>query len=286
METERRAVKSWITEGIAIAGITAIAYFWTLYYELGFSAYFSIPYEFISLSPAGVLVTAGRFLLIPIVIFLLVMFLDAIYPFHIYLSGLVTRFERRSPRNRVIVVFCAFVVASALVFWAVSPMESVWLRYVGRIIAGLILVAFFVLPLFRQRGIKGTYWDKLIADNTPHPRINTENSTPSPSPAPGLGAFTDVILIVIILISIIYGNNLFLWGGRADAQRKEEFQIVPQSSDVPEVVVLRVYGDYLLTVPFDRSTKEVEKKLFILKVSEMAKTPLIREKVGPLQVKP
>ena len=60
----------------------------------------------------------------------------------------------------------------------------------------------------------------------------------------------------------MYGNNLFLWGGRADAQRKEEFQVVPQSSDVPEVVVLRVYGDYLLTVPFDRSTKEVEKKLF------------------------
>jgi hypothetical protein len=286
METERRAARSWITEGIAIAGITAIAYFWTLFYELGFSSYFSIPYEFISLSPAGVLVTAGRFLLIPIALFLFVMFLVATHPYTTYLGGLIEGFQRRRPRNSMIVTLCALVAISSLIWWASLPVKLVWLRYMMQAIAGLLLVAFFVLPLVRQKGLEGTYWDKLIAEYTPRPRINPESRAPSPSPAPGLEAFTDVILIIIALIAIVYGNGVFRLGGRADAQMKEEFQIVPQSSDVPELIVLRVYGDYLLTAPFNRSTKEVEKKLFILKVSEMGKTPLIMEKVGPLQVKP
>jgi hypothetical protein len=51
---------------------------------------------------------------------------------------------------------------------------------------------------------------------------------------------------------------------------------------MPEVVVLRVYGDNLFAIPFDRSTRVFERQLFILKVSEMGKTPFTMEKVGPL----
>jgi hypothetical protein len=53
----------------------------------------------------------------------------------------------------------------------------------------------------------------------------------------------------------------------------------------PEVAVLRMYGEYVYTVPFNRGTKEFEKKLIIVKISDI-KTPLSLEKVGPLHVKP
>jgi hypothetical protein len=49
---------------------------------------------------------------------------------------------------------------------------------------------------------------------------------------------------------------------------------------------VRVYGYYLLTVPFDRTTREFEKKLYILKISAMPKVPLVLENIGPLVPKP
>src|SRR5258705_13949565 len=55
MEAERQSVRSWITEGIILAGIPVIAYLWSLLYEMAYSNYFSIPWYFISLSPVSVL---------------------------------------------------------------------------------------------------------------------------------------------------------------------------------------------------------------------------------------
>jgi hypothetical protein len=89
----------------------------------------------------------------------------------------------------------------------------------------------------------------------------------------------------VTIVIIFYGTYIFPVGGRVDAQRQTWFQVVAQSSDVPEVVVLRAYGDYLFAAPFNRSTKEVVKRLFILKMSEIDKTPLTTEEVGPLHVK-
>jgi hypothetical protein len=54
----------------------------------------------------------------------------------------------------------------------------------------------------------------------------------------------------------------------------------------PEVVILRIYGEYLVTAPFDRADQTFEKKLYLLKISEMSTVPLTFEKVGPLPVKP
>ena len=71
--------------------------------------------------------------------------------------------------------------------------------------------------------------------------------------------------------------------GKAQAHQQEEFLVIDHS---PEVVVLRIYGEYLITAPFDRSTKEIEKKLYIFKLSDNSPTLLTLEKAGPLKVKP
>ena len=78
--------------------------------------------------------------------------------------------------------------------------------------------------------------------------------------------------------------------GRNEAKRQEKFLIVKQNLGVPgvdtEVAVLRVYGEYLFAVPINRADKKFEKKLVILKMSDMPKTPLNLEKIGPLEEKP
>ena len=55
------------------------------------------------------------------------------------------------------------------------------------------------------------------------------------------------------------------------------------NSPIIEVAVIRTSGDYFLTVPFNRGTKEYENKLIIVKMSD-SKTPLslALEKIGPL----
>lgn len=68
--------------------------------------------------------------------------------------------------------------------------------------------------------------------------------------------------------------------------QKSTFCAKPGRGLRPEVVVLRIYGDYLVTAPFDRTTKQFEKKLSLLKISEMAEVPLTYEKAGPLHAKP
>ena len=52
-------VRSWITERILIALITATAYFWALRYELGWSEHFSIHFQIISLNPISILAFSG-----------------------------------------------------------------------------------------------------------------------------------------------------------------------------------------------------------------------------------
>ena len=82
----------------------------------------------------------------------------------------------------------------------------------------------------------------------------------------------------------------FYKAGKDVAERQEEFQVIPKSvgSKRPEVVVLRIYGDYLITAPLIRSSEknEVKKELYIFKISdEMSNTSLAREKIGPLKIK-
>lgn len=285
METAQQSARSWITEGIILAGIPATAYVWALLYEMAYSQYFFIPWYFISLSSVNVLAII-RVYIIPLgLLYILLLTFIASRP----LGACLDSFASRSPKNRVIVwFFMLLLLSDTALLWSFLENDRL-LRIILRISAVLPTAVFFVRPLFRQRAIEGTYWDKLIADNTPQPKISTGTSAANPSP---ISAFRDVIEFLVILMTLVVitlGSYLFPTEGRKDAQGQEWFPVVAQSPDVPEVVVLRVYDDHLFATPFNRSTKEFEKKLFILKLSDMDKRPLMTEKVGPLvppQAKP
>jgi len=50
VETQQPVGKSWITDAIIIALVTAFAYLSAVYYEIGFCDYFNIPHYLISLN--------------------------------------------------------------------------------------------------------------------------------------------------------------------------------------------------------------------------------------------
>jgi hypothetical protein len=92
---------------------------------------------------------------------------------------------------------------------------------------------------------------------------------------------------ILLFIAIFWlGSSLFYEIGSYMAKQEDEYHVINESLESPKLVVLRMYGDYLITAPFDPETQEVKKDLYILKISEKEKAQLTAEKVGSLKVKP
>ena len=95
-----------------------------------------------------------------------------------------------------------------------------------------------------------------------------------------------LVLILVLLAIVILGLFSSYRAGRRHEERIQEFSVIVQSPDViGELVVLPIYGEYLITAPLDRSTKTIERKLYILKLSEISEKPLVFDNIGPLKAK-
>ena len=91
------------------------------------------------------------------------------------------------------------------------------------------------------------------------------------------------VAVFVIILSIVSFSRYL---GQLDAEHWKEFYIINNYPNFPEtLVVLLFYNDRLITAPLDSTTREVEKRFFILKMSEMGETPLIHKKIGRLKVK-
>jgi hypothetical protein len=96
--------------------------------------------------------------------------------------------------------------------------------------------------------------------------------------------FIWVFLVIFAFLGILTpGFNLFHEGGKETAKTQKEFPVLVLSSLPSKVAVIRSYGDYLYAVPFNPDTNKFEKKLVIVKISELTTIPLAFETVGPLQ---
>ena len=66
--------------------------------------------------------------------------------------------------------------------------------------------------------------------------------------------------------------------GRAEAMKKETFLIADENSPL---LILRIYGDNLIGVPFRSKEKRLSSEFLVVKISDM-KTSLQLRKVGRL----
>jgi hypothetical protein len=96
----------------------------------------------------------------------------------------------------------------------------------------------------------------------------------------------DAVIILVVFAAIMSLVAYSLYAGKWDAEHRETFFIVKKFPGLPEdLVVVQFSGDYLVTAPLDRAAGEVEKKIYLLKVSDMGHTPIDHEKIGRLKVK-
>ena len=157
-----------------------------------------------------------------------------------------------------------FVVAYVLLFgrrWR----DWIWLVGVLLVLAALD----FLFPMLRYRG---TFIERLAASEVRHSWapsfVLLEAVARRFGPIWVKGMFW-----LIIALAVVYA------AGRSSALNQEDFLVASTS---PERVVLRIYGDMIITASFDKA-RSVERKFVILKTGEPSLV-LRTERVGPLEV--
>jgi len=86
-----------------------------------------------------------------------------------------------------------------------------------------------------------------------------------------------LLVIAVFLFGIYIASN----AGRSEAIKQEEYLV---TNTTPELVVLRMYGDNLVCVPFDRTTGEIEESFSVIKNTGETGLALRLEKLGRLHL--
>jgi magnesium-transporting ATPase (P-type) len=152
METEEQSGSPWIPDSaLIIAVITATAYFWALWYELGNCNYFRISPSFVSLSSTSVLFTSTPFIIGIITLLLVWLILNQIHSFAI-----------KTPKRMFFMIMSAIIlVLFCLILLFYIDKEHRTIRIEASIALSLIVITLFLAPLCLQRKTGRTYWDKL-----------------------------------------------------------------------------------------------------------------------------
>jgi hypothetical protein len=243
---------SWFTQAtIVLALIPFVGYWCALSFEKGFCAYFGIPAYFISLSPTQVLGNSTIwFLIVPAICLVIAVAI-----------GWALLAEANKYVGLVLPI--AFVIL------------LVWRKYEDfkdiKTLLGMVVVILLGVLLF---------W---LTDGG-----RKINRASIPRKSRGILGIVGAFFLIVLG----YGYMSFFALGLRDADNQTEFPtIAPQSSTVPpvpEIAVIRNYGEYLLAVPLKRDSNGngFEKKLILLKMSEGNPKILTMEEVGPLRPKP
>lgn len=249
---------SRISEGIVLALASAGAYLFAFYYEKGFASVFKIPTSLISVNLSSVLLFGAIFIGVIMAI------LPAI---NLILSITIGQTHPTIQRAVIpVIIFLAFLLIQIYLFGLAN-----WKNWIYIFVMLIMLLFFqFVFPLITQKG--KTYIAKLEAqENTDRQVIDTYDLLQRKFGNEALH------LIFIFLAGLVVAMN----AGISEAIRQDEFLV---TNTTPELVVLRVYSENLIGVPFDRTTGEIEQSFHVIKNSGEHGLVLTLEKLGNLHL--
>ena len=217
--SQRRRPRSIISEGLLIAGATAVIYLLTFAFEYGYCGYFGVPGFLIEPSPGTILFTALFVTLIGVGL------IEASYLPRLLLAaipwpGLRTRF-----------VFIAFmwgapVLIGAPIGWLQILSLSTWTL--------LILNDYIYALIFRP----GSFAE----------RVSQGESDSKTSMSPWDGPMKVFGRTVVGLVTIVYLAVLAAWLAGATYAHLQEGFIVLKSA--PDVAVIKRYGDRFVAIRY------------------------------------
>jgi hypothetical protein len=229
-----------LSDSIIIAATAPIAFLFAFVFEAGYCSVFRIPLEFISVSLTNVFFAGASFILIGIFLIILIDLISMI------LTNVAT------PLNQSILTLAPLFLATlAFIFYAIgTPLSS---SLLGFAIGWLVIIFLqFIFPLITQRGKPG-YNNKLAGQA----RIEATGILG------GLARrFRGPYLLIYYLAIALY---ITYFAGQSVAYRQREFLV---TTTPPELVVLRIYGNRIIAVPFDSTTSEIRPEFTIMNLDD------------------
>lgn len=243
-------------EGVILVILTATSYAAFLAREMGYADYFSIPQELIATSHIG-LISAAKAL---------------IWGGMAYI-GKVNLVWILAPRaDGFLYSFLRHTISACLILgFAMYPYiatDGSWWWYF--IVFSILGFSAFIWPLITQRGVKG-YENKIVEQA----RLESGYDDIYKSMFSGFDSGMRITLIFVVAIIVFaYGD------GRRSAIEQEFFNRLEGD---PNAIVLRIYGDVLISANFDPKTRQLDGLIRIQKM-EGGKWLAIREtKLGRLK---
>lgn len=248
------------SEGFIVAAISVTAYLFTFVYEAGFAKVFGIPLSFVTVGLTDVFIAGGSLLLAGLLVLTVG---NLAFMVSAKFGGPIWR--------RIVSLTPMFLCSIALFFFVAGTRLQEALT--GLIGAWLMILLFeFGFPLLTQRHKNG-YREKLRAQD----KLDARTMDVPGYLAKRLGSrLYSIIYTLMLTLFVIY------YAGQSAALRQSRFLVASTS---PEMVVLRVYGDKIICVPFNRDTRQVEQSFVVLRMAQDPDLMLRPEDIGPFNVK-
>lgn len=233
---------NWFGESILIFIVPLMGYIYAIAHELGYCSYFSIPSSLIFISIPN-LATSTLTILIFVCIFII-------------LAKSIWKYSEKDKSLVKLILFAfipfAFMIAACMLIIVFLP------KYAFYLFAFLIVLTYIKFyPFFN--------FDTLDFLKTLHSK--------SISPHETLKNVITIMLMFSAFVVYIYFIGSF------SAKNQRDYYILKGS---PEKVVLRIYNENIVCVPFDRTSKTISYNFSIKKITDNS-VSLKQEKVGPLK---
>jgi hypothetical protein len=248
-------IKSKLSEGLVIAVVPAIGYWFSYVYQLGYCRYFDIPTEFIEINIQNFFICIiGMISLLAVIIAIGNPLFSALR----YLPEAI----RKIVTNYGLAVFIMFSYS-----FAVQMPTKVFLTSLA-IPLGL-LVSDLIFPLFLHKD-KSSYLEKLNAQRA----IEMKTETMTDAIFKKIGANFSVLLFYASISSVF-----IIFAGAYEAKKTSVFMI----SNGGQKIVLKKYGDQFLVADFNKKEKTFVPRFAIEKIDNSLGV-FSYEKVGPIIV--
>lgn len=245
-----------VPEALLVAALTGGAYWLTFRYEAAYLGAFGLPPHLVEVSLQTVLTV---FLAVSGTIWILFW---------------ITNFVATSWPEHPAIQEKVFRVGLVLLFplWHLFNYgfrTEDWLVYA---ISLTVIVIFEIVWPFLVFRNKPTFRERIIADEIAEFRVRERGVAGRIFTSLGPTAYSLLVLLVL-------GSLLANTAGKAKASTQKEFFVF--ASD-PNMAVIRMYGDTIVAIHFDRAKKAFKKQVVIQKISTEGIAFTLEENVGPL----
>jgi hypothetical protein len=253
----------WLRDGLLVAIVLTAAYLIAFRYESGFASFFEIPKQLIEISLTTLLMLGAGSTLV--IVWLTIAASDL----------WIIRRQAKHVLNLHLRMFGVYFSTGVFIVWFFFNHH--WIAWLVLLSATALIGVWTFFPpslIFQQD--QRRYLERYNA--LARRRFKKHENSLSSAIEQRWGK--DVVTIFWFFLG---GLGLAWWAGNFQASHQEEYYVLDAQ---PERVVLRFYGDMLITAPFNRDSRQVERQIIIQRTGERMTSQLHKEKIGPLKLRP